>query len=94
MAKRKVWIDTETFSSVPIEHGTYKYVEKVELLIVTWAVEDGPVMLWDAVSEPRVPLGLKVLLENPDAVFGCITLILTGWYSTLRYAGNWVLSYQ
>lgn len=43
----KLWIDTETFSETPIKFGTYRYVQDSECMIVTWAVDDGPVQVID-----------------------------------------------
>lgn len=37
------WGDTETFSPVPLAHGVHRYAEEVEIIISTWAVDDGPV---------------------------------------------------
>lgn len=49
------YLDTETFNECPIKHGTYKYVETVELMIVSWAVDDAPVSVWDATLHPKMP---------------------------------------
>jgi len=43
----KLWIDTETFSETPIKHGTYRYTSDAEVMIVAWAVDDGPVHVED-----------------------------------------------
>lgn len=54
----RLWVDTETFSQTPIRSGTYRYVQDSELLLVTWAVDDGPVNCWD-VSNYHDPEGLS-----------------------------------
>lgn len=43
----KLWIDTETYSETPIKYGTYRYIFDVEVMIVTWAIDDGPVQTID-----------------------------------------------
>ena len=53
----KLWLDTETYSEVPITNGTHAYAEKAEVMLLTWAVDDGPVQCWDAtVNMPPVHL--------------------------------------
>lgn len=46
-----LYIDTETYSPIPIARGLFKYLEKVELLIVTYAYNNGAVKAWDVTSE-------------------------------------------
>jgi DNA polymerase len=46
-----LFIDTETFSPIALSHGLAKYATQVEVMIVTWAVDDGPVRTWDATRE-------------------------------------------
>lgn len=48
----KLWIDTETFSPVPIKHGVHRYAEQVEVMLFAWALDDGPVSVWDATAGP------------------------------------------
>lgn len=38
-----LFLDTETFSATPIKHGTYRYAEDAEVMLATWAIDDGPV---------------------------------------------------
>lgn len=40
-----LWIDCETRSSVPIKHGVAKYATCVEVILVQWALDDGPVFV-------------------------------------------------
>jgi len=46
-----LWLDTETFSTVPITHGTHRYAEAAEMLLISRAIDDGPVRVAD-VSGP------------------------------------------
>jgi DNA polymerase len=43
----KLWLDTETFSEEPLTSGVHKYAEHAEIMLMTWAVDDGPVQCWD-----------------------------------------------
>lgn len=65
----RLYIDTETYSETPITSGTYRYVESCELMIVTWALGDDEVLLWDATEQPRPPLALVHALRTADEVW-------------------------
>lgn len=44
----KLWIDCETFSELDLKTvGTYRYAASCEVMLVTWAVDDGPGHCWD-----------------------------------------------
>lgn len=62
----KLYIDTETFSETPIKHGTYRYVQDCELMIVTWAVDDGPVFCWDKTQHRTMPESLTSAFYEAD----------------------------
>jgi DNA polymerase len=68
-----LWLDFETYSETPIKHGTYRYAASCEVMVATWAVDDGPVKHWDATyfdEKHRLsipfPKELRDNLENPD----------------------------
>jgi DNA polymerase len=62
-----IWLDTETFSEVPIKHGTYKYAENAEVMIVTYAfADDDPVQCWDVTSGKPMPGDLEYMLLDTD----------------------------
>jgi DNA polymerase len=42
--------DLETFSRAPLKDGTHKYAEAAEIMIWSWAVEDGEIYVWDLVN--------------------------------------------
>jgi DNA polymerase bacteriophage-type len=58
-----LYLDLETFSTVPITHGTHRYAEEAEVLLVALAVDDGPVDVWDTQDEPQ---WRAVLLHHID----------------------------
>ena len=49
-----LYVDTETFNEAPITVGTARYCETVEIMVIAWAVDDGPVHVWD-VTDNRAP---------------------------------------
>lgn len=62
-----VYLDTETFSEADLKKvGSYAYAEHptTEVIICTYAVDDGPVEVWDCTSEPVMPISLRVALRN------------------------------
>ena len=42
-----LYVDTETFNEAPITVGTARYCETVEVMVIAWAVDDNPVVVWD-----------------------------------------------
>lgn len=54
----RLFLDTETFSETNLKTvGTYDYVPNTELLVTSWAVEDGPVQVWDYTNERHAAIG-------------------------------------
>lgn len=62
----KLWGDLETYCTVPIQHGTYRYAEECEVMIFTYAFDDGPVELWDLTSGAPMPGDLDYALNDTD----------------------------
>jgi DNA polymerase len=66
---RILFLDTETFSEVPITDGTYKYAENAEVLLSAWAVDDGPVVVCDVTEDPENALiNLSLVVSQADVV--------------------------
>lgn len=42
-----LWLDLETYSSIPIAHGAHRYAEEAEVLLVALADDQDPVGVWD-----------------------------------------------
>jgi DNA polymerase len=69
-----LYLDTETFNETPIQVGTHRYCETVEVMIVSWAVDDGPVQVYDRTrfghnipaSGPLLPPEVQPLIDDPD----------------------------
>ena len=64
----KLWLDCETFSAVPLNHGTAAYAAACEVMIITYALDDGPVRCWDRTLDPAWPEALYKLLHLDDSV--------------------------
>ena len=48
----QLWLDRETFSELDLkEVGTYRYAEEAEDLLVAYAIDDGPALVWDRTAE-------------------------------------------
>ena len=73
MTPTLLFADLETFSTVPINHGTYAYAEKAEVMLFTYAFDDGPVQCWDVTAEPEMPRDLRAALADPR--------VMTVWHN-------------
>jgi DNA polymerase bacteriophage-type len=51
----RLWMDCETFSEKPLKDGTHAYAEKCEIILITWAIDDGPVLCWDRTANGDTP---------------------------------------
>lgn len=60
---QKLWLDTETYCEKPIKWGTYQYAEACEVMIATYAFDEGPVYEWDVASGEPMP---SELIEGID----------------------------
>lgn len=50
-----LYLDTETFSDVPLKRGFMNYVEGAEVLLLPYAFNDGDVQLWDIARGESMP---------------------------------------
>ena len=56
-----IFLDTETYSETPLKHGTYRYAEGCEVMVLSWAVDDWPVNVLD-LTRPSAELLLPAEL--------------------------------
>ena len=63
-----LFLDTETFSPVPITHGTHAYAERAEVMLVPYAWNEEPVTVWDTQDRPHWRDELQVMIEYADEV--------------------------
>lgn len=47
-----LYLDLETFCETPIRNGTHAYAEGAEIMVVAWAVDDGPIIVEDLTARP------------------------------------------
>ncbi len=67
--KHKLWLDFETYSAADLkEVGTYKYAESASILLAAYAIDDGPVTVWDATATPEDPAFIAAL-QTADEVW-------------------------
>jgi DNA polymerase len=65
----KLFLDIESFCETPITAGTYKYSSEAEVLIVTWAVDDGEVDFWDVTADKALPKRLyQVMMDQKTTI--------------------------
>jgi DNA polymerase len=63
-----LFLDTETFSPVPITHGTHAYAEQAEVMLVPWAWNAEPVEVWDTQDIPDWREALQRMIDEADEV--------------------------
>ncbi len=66
IAVKKLWADLETYSETPIKNGTYRYAEDSEIMLMTYAFDDGEVQCWDATTGEPMPEDLGWALLKSD----------------------------
>lgn len=98
----RLWIDTETYSELELKTvGAYRYAENCEILLITYALDDGPVYCHDLTMDAEPPGELLKAFANPkveiyahNASFDrqvlekqlLIDVILTRWRDTMIQA--------
>lgn len=63
-----LWLDLETYSTVPIKHGAHRYAEEAEVLLVALAVDDLPTGVWDTQFRPTWKHDLQHQIDAADTV--------------------------
>ena len=59
-----LYLDTETYNAEKdISAGTYEYARTAEILLITYAFDDGPVRCWDLTDEDA---------ERPEELFDAL----------------------
>lgn len=62
----RLWLDLETFSEVPIKHGTYRYAESCEIMLFAYAVDDDEPGIVDFTAGETLPQDIIFLVNDPD----------------------------
>jgi DNA polymerase len=64
-----LYLDLETYSPVPITHGTHRYAEEAEVLLAAWAWDDKPVQVVDCTGVwPEFAPSLQAAIDKADTV--------------------------
>ncbi len=63
-----LYLDLETYCEVPITHGTHRYAEEAEVLLVALAVDDLPTGVWDTQFRPTWKRDLQSLIDDADTI--------------------------
>lgn len=64
-----LYVDCETYSELDLKTvGTYRYAENCEIMLITWAVDDGPVNCWDVTENYELPFELYTAVQNAETV--------------------------
>ena len=60
----RLFLDTETYCELPISVGTYRYAKHAEVMLVTYAIDDGVPQVWDRTAMETIPAELAFALES------------------------------
>lgn len=63
-----LWLDLETYSETPINHGTYRYAANAEIMLLAWALDEQPVQVWDLTAGEPTPFDLESALLDPEVL--------------------------
>lgn len=61
---KRLFLDLETFSEVPITHGTHAYAAGASIMLFAWAIDDEPVQIWDWMAGGAIPERLAAALAD------------------------------
>lgn len=61
----ELYLDTETFSTVPIKNGHYRYAEDVEIMLLAYAFEDEEPEVIDLTQGQTIPKGVQSAMLDP-----------------------------
>jgi DNA polymerase len=61
----KLWVDSETFSEIPIQCGVHRYAEAAELLMLQYAIDDGPITVLDIANGDSFTPELREAMDDP-----------------------------
>jgi DNA polymerase len=60
----RLWIDCETYSEVPIQHGAHAYAAGAEVMLFAWGLDDEPAQVWDCTAGGPMPDRLAAALGD------------------------------
>ncbi len=63
-----LFVDVESYNEVPITVGTARYAETAELMVISWAVDDGPIEVIDLTSKSASTVAFMHAWHGVDLV--------------------------
>jgi len=63
-----LWLDLETYCETPITNGTHAYAAGAEIMLFAWAIDNGPVQVWDKTTGSEMPAKLYAALTDPAVI--------------------------
>lgn len=91
-----LYLDLETYCETPIKNGTHRYAENVEILLFAYAIDDGPVKVWDCTQDLQIPAELDLALRSSTTTV-CAhntgfdrTVLKHRGYFIARYPNRWI----
>ena len=64
---KRLWLDFESYNTIDLkEVGTYKYAETAEIMLAAYALNDGPVRVWDLTTGAPDPIFWQALQEADE----------------------------
>lgn len=79
-----LWADTETFCVTDIRAGTYRYMQDVELMLLSYALDDGPPRVVDLTAGERAGDDWHAAVANPS-----VTIVAHGAGFDRRVLGKY-----
>lgn len=62
--------DLESYCETPLRNGTHIYAESAEIMVHSWAIDDGPIKVWDVTDGSPMPAELAFGLREADIIVG------------------------
>lgn len=59
-----LFLDLETYNTVPIKFGVHKYAETAEITLISWAIDDSPVHVLDRTASADMPPELHAAITD------------------------------
>ncbi|AJJ60482.1 DNA polymerase family A protein [Yersinia pseudotuberculosis] len=63
-----LWLDLETYSETPIRNGTHAYAANAEIMLIAWAIDDGPVSVHEFTEPKNLPVPLCTALRDGETL--------------------------
>jgi DNA polymerase len=85
----KLWLDLETRSPIPLKRGISCYAQKAEIIMVQWAVDDGPITVEDIIPPSSELISAVKLADEVWAhgsEFEAQVLATTNWWPRITPA--------